>query len=219
MFKASSNKEKIIAALNSQVNQELVQQLTSYLDQPYKRLVVQKLNQDNKSDEKKIDFSDEENLSMKDLHNDTSHSDERSHASRSGGFSHLPDMNELSKDLPDMDDVSDESDSTSQVDENESSSVEESTIINKSYVSSCTEIPVDMIVDSLNTSSNTSGSVRGQIKEQEIWIYFNDDVNLNTKMSDVINFLVASGYSYLEFNRLARKDNAMVFDITTKKVM
>ena len=52
-----------------------------------------------------------------------------------------------------------------------------------------------------------------QVKDSELWIYYKDDVNLNDKMIEVIEVLNSTGYTYLAFSRLARSNNAIVFDI------
>ena len=52
-----------------------------------------------------------------------------------------------------------------------------------------------------------------QVVDHELWIYYNDDSNLNDKMIEVISVLNSTGYTYLKFNRLARSNNAIVFDI------
>jgi hypothetical protein len=50
------------------------------------------------------------------------------------------------------------------------------------------------------------------VKEDEAWVYFDDSINLNNVMGDVIDGL-ANPYPWLAFNRLARSENAMVFVI------
>ena len=44
-------------------------------------------------------------------------------------------------------------------------------------------------------------------------IHYNDSINLNNVMEPVISLLSNAGYSYLQFNRLARTENAIVFMI------
>ena len=66
----------------------------------------------------------------------------------------------------------------------------------------------------LNSNSDTSGVSRVSVKDdKELWIHYNDNVNLNDVMVSVIELVNQSGYSYLEFNRLARSENAIVFVI------
>lgn len=71
----------------------------------------------------------------------------------------------------------------------------------------------ETIKGTLNVREETTGVNRLQVKDNELWIFYNDDANLNDKMIDVIEVLNAAGYTYLKFNRLARSNNAIVFDI------
>ena len=70
------------------------------------------------------------------------------------------------------------------------------------------------IKGTLNVRQDTAGVNRVQIKNDELWIYYNDDINLNNVMANVISVLNAANYQYFEFNRLARTDNAIVFAIS-----
>ena len=72
----------------------------------------------------------------------------------------------------------------------------------------------ETIKGTLNAVAETSGVTRLEVKDSELWIYYNDDSNLNDKMVEVISVLNSTGYTYLKFNRLARSNNAIVFDIT-----
>jgi len=67
----------------------------------------------------------------------------------------------------------------------------------------------------LNGRAGTHGVTRVSVKSKEVWVYYNDDTNLNDVMTPVIELLNAASYSYLIFNRLARTDNAIVFTINT----
>jgi hypothetical protein len=70
-----------------------------------------------------------------------------------------------------------------------------------------------VIKGTLNAREDTSGVSRIEVKDSELWIYYNDDSNLNDKMVEVISVLNSPGYTYLKFNRLARSNNAIVFDV------
>lgn len=67
------------------------------------------------------------------------------------------------------------------------------------------------IMGMLNSKDDTSGVIRVNAKNNEVWIHYNDSVNLNDVMVSVIEQLNRPGYTYLEFNRLARSENAVVF--------
>lgn len=73
----------------------------------------------------------------------------------------------------------------------------------------------------LNSQEDTKGVSRIREKDNnELWLYYNDNINLNDVMGPVIESLNKPCYTYLEFNRLARSDNAMVFivmDVDTNK--
>ena len=69
----------------------------------------------------------------------------------------------------------------------------------------------ESIKSMLNDNPTTSGVSRIAKKNSELWIYYNDDTNLNSVMSDVIDAVTSD--NTLKFSRLARTDNAVVFDI------
>ena len=90
----------------------------------------------------------------------------------------------------------------------------------KSNLSEFVKIPAlspDAIKTALNNSTETKGVNRTSIKDDELWIYYDDSINLNKVMADAIETIYTFGYG-LEFNRLARSDNAIVFLIETKEI-
>ena len=72
---------------------------------------------------------------------------------------------------------------------------------------------VESLKGTLNSQQLTCGVTRVAVKDDEVWCYYNDSVNLNEVMVEAIDLVSKAGYSYLEFNRLARSDNAIVFVI------
>ena len=81
----------------------------------------------------------------------------------------------------------------------------------KEKVTAATILDLTSLKATLNSREETTGVTRIAEKENEIWIYYNDDTNLNEIMTDVIEYLMNNGYESFEFNRLARSDNAIVF--------
>lgn len=71
-------------------------------------------------------------------------------------------------------------------------------------------ISPESIQEFLNDQDSTSGVSRVVEKDSEIWIHYNDKINLNNVMEDVIARL-SKEYPEAEFNRLARTENAIVF--------
>lgn len=115
---------------------------------------------------------------------------------------------------------------SSKVEKGSSASSDEENAVNTATSvtsSSCCPLPtVDVteklrlesfdIMGMLNAKDDTSGVIRVNVKNNdEVWIHYNDSVNLNDVMVSVIEQLNRPGYTYLEFNRLARSENAVVF--------
>lgn len=212
LYQASSRKDRIHSAYMNPLNAELVQQIDSYVSPKYQKLL----------EPEEQEPEDPQNL-------DTANTGEEGGGSSSGSsYSGGGGSSFSGGDIPGMitdepDDSSGDDVETEDVDvepaENESSepeveeSVEQSTVI----ASSCTEkdaaLEVDTIKGSLNVKEETSGVTRIRVKDKELWIYYQDSINLNSVMPNVIDTMNALGYTYLEFSRLARTDNAIVFDI------
>lgn len=227
LFKASSKErqESIRAAIANPINTELVQQLSEYLDDDFR----QKRNEVIKEKEMKEE-REEENTSAPEISHETS-DDISSSPSRPSMSStprhadhHLSNMlkDEEGMDTPPVDT------NISETPKTDDTSVEESTDVSGAPItSSCCPImdPVvalstqtDSIMGLLNTNDDSTGVRLVSIKgENELWIYYKDSVNLNNVMEPAIALLNAANYPYLNFNRLARTDNAIVFEIDKTK--
>lgn len=206
MFLASKNKSKITTALNDPLNGELVQQLRSYLDDDFLDDAVEY----RKTHEVPEDDTASEPANEPSETQDTQDTSERPEAPRhSGGPSSRPSMTDTMNDLsdngvPDANDpMFEETTETSETSSNDSSSdtddVEESKKI------------LPDLVSILNSSDKTKGVRRiTSSQDSELWIYYNDDVNLNHVMESVISS-VTTCCPDVQFSRLARTYNAVVF--------
>lgn len=76
---------------------------------------------------------------------------------------------------------------------------------------------VESIKGTLNSQQLTCGVTRVAVKNDEVWCYYNYSVDLNEVMVEAIDLVSKAGYSYLEFNRLDRSYNAIVFVISICK--
>ena len=183
LYKASSRQNKIHAAAGSPLNQELVQQLASYLDEDYTLY--------------------SEKSQTKDVEENTSEGEPEEVENEEDNFS-MPEG--LSADLPDDFNPADnlvkidddlESLSTEEGNKEESKpaeepasepekkeAVEKSIQVEKKPVTAC--ISLDVLKGSLNSREDTQGVERLQIKDKELWIYYNDDTNLNDIMTNII---------------------------------
>lgn len=93
------------------------------------------------------------------------------------------------------------------------------TIIDKSYVQSCTHPAIDyqsmakVVQGTLNMNALTSGVDRAAVEDGELFLYYSPKISIDSVMTDAIRLISASSYTYLEFNRVIRNENALVFKI------
>lgn len=219
LYTASSaeRQNRICAALANPVNTELVQQLRSYLDDEY--LDNKYLNPEESLDEAATTSNDVDNIDQdSEASEGSSHSSSPSHSTGSGSHSNVFDNlpGGMSVEYLDEDSATEVIDESEPIDDVEDAdeSVEESTNIHADtdLMYKLPEI-VNEIREALNSRQDTCGVNRILKKANELWIHYDDKINLNSVMGAVIEFLNAAGYTYLEFNRLARSENAIVFQI------
>ena len=74
-------------------------------------------------------------------------------------------------------------------------------------------LEADDIKGFLNSDSSTCGVSRVHKVNDELWVRYQDSINLNDVMVPAIELLNRPGYTYLQFNRLARSENSIVFVI------
>lgn len=229
LYKASNRKDKIRAAIADPLNAELVTQLRSYLDDDFQDELEEAEAKIKKADVSELQDDDSE---ANPESNDSSSAGNESHShissqpsgsrpSLSEKFDGL--MDEDGSDSEDGETTTQDSDVSLDADEIDDESdlqeIDESTNIPSSELedhSNCLSNVVDEVRSLLNTDENTQGINRVLVKDNELWIYYNDSINLNNVMGPAIEKLSSSGYDYLDFNRLARSDNAIVFQNNAK---
>jgi len=226
LYMASPRKEQIKAALAFTGNAELVQQLASSLDEEYQ--TPQNVGEaeaieveDVETGEEDLFVDDDINpetdlMTVDDLTNKSSGSNKSASKPSSKSSTPIgpkgpkPKRTEYT-DVPDSapsDDVSPDAPEPKS-DNSEKDETEAST-----KITSCEQISLTVLKESLNSREDTKGVSRIAEKENEVWIYYKDEVNLNNLMTEVIEYMMSAGYDTLEFNRLARSDNAIVFQKT-----
>lgn len=220
LFRSSTRKSAIIAAINDPVNVELVEQLSTNLSEESKEDLIQ-LQQD--TEDKKSSKDDKTNSRAKDAEKSekSASSDASAHkpstfspSHTSKSFDEKHDLsNELKEEQKDVDTESTSAakDSDDAVSESRVHTRGESIVANR-YIQDISE-GASVLLGTLNADSSTAGVVRVQIKSDELWIVYSDNINLNTVMENVIYKLNSLNYTMLEFNRLARTMNAVVFTI------
>lgn len=211
LYRASSRQSELKAAMNNPMNKELVTQLQSYLDPEYRK-PKEKSNFVERSAEARQEA--EENF----LDAKTS----------GGGFGGAPHGSSATEDFSDPvsvenPDVSSEKSSDKPLEDESTNTNEAPEYANSSTRVSKSAVTADCCIDArgyatlvpaLNARDDTKGATRYRIKDNELWVYYDDSVNLNTVMAPVIDYMNAASFNKAEFNRLARSDNAIVFELS-----
>ena len=198
VFQCSKRQTEIRNKIESSGNIELLQQLIGDLDEEFQTVntVAPELNE--QKDTKESDS------------NQTDDSVETNEPTKSPSVGQPVSFTPSSeKEEPDDNSEGEVSDQESE--DKVQEPVEESTKIHV--------IPLDEIKGTLNHVADTAGVSRIEMKDHELWIFYNDEVNLNNIMTEVIELLNNTGYTYLSFNRLARSNNAIVFEISYNTTM
>lgn len=220
MYKACKDPEKIHAAISNPVNTELVQQLSKYVTFVEKEEEVPEADVSSESEviDPEVEASDV-NAEAEEATSDTD--------SEAPSDSEIDEV-EIPQEESEVEHGSEESsesetseETTDAKEPDDEKPVEEATAVlsatasfvgNSVYIQDLPDA-VNVIRGELNARADTAGVNRALIKDNELWVYYKDDINLNKVMGPVIELLNAANYRYLEFNRLARSDNAIVFEI------
>lgn len=205
MFRSSSRKNHIKANIANPINVELVQQIQDLTDDSED--TVEKVNPSENKSERKILKGPSSSPSGGSYSTSLSHGSE---PSEDDIF--IPDEtdnnNNKDENFDDSDslDTSDESVDEDTSDENVESSEAITAVVED-------ELDINQLKSILNESSSlTYGVSRISERKNEVWVYYNDDINLNPMLSDIIYAVESSKFKNLEFNRIARSDNAVVFE-------
>lgn len=225
LYKGSKNQEKILAAFNSPLNKNLVRQLTSYVDEDYIDDEVDNTEVPNNPELEEL--SDNEDLDVKKpdkSKNSTSNTKNVSKASfkPSENFeSHDNELENSNEDEPNETSKSLENKQDNKEQDNKEDEVEESTTLKS--VASSTYVTVDTVSQAvneipgiLNLDESTAGVTYTKLKggsSNELWIYYNSESDINQVLDKVNKKLSDSGYYFLEFNRVSRDENAIIFSI------
>lgn len=226
LYKTSTRKGKIASALQNPINTELVKQLKSYLDEPED--VTDALEEEDIQTEKDTErFQDDSGIKVEEKPVAKSQTKSESVPSELTKFHSLSEgdsegvVDENSEEDSSNEDESDKDKSNedkSDSEVKESKRVQGATVLYTPPVqaSCCDQVRIDaeILKGTLNGREDTAGVSRINVKDEELWIYYQDKVNLNSVMEPVISLMNAADFAHLEFNRLARSSNAIVFDIS-----
>lgn len=212
LYKSSTRKEKIQSAINDPVNVELVEQISSYLDEDSLPAPKSPKKATDKQTKPHAEESATRDDSFEEGRGSSSSLERRPNRTPSPrpSRSEKPDMEDIDRGDAPMNDPSEDvpRDVTDPEDE-----IQESVKIEASSNVCASDIDLEALQGSLNLDNETSGVTRIRLAENEVWIHYADNVNLNNIMIPAINKIESLGYYYLEFNRLARTENAIVMQV------
>lgn len=210
LIRSSEQLEAVKSAIEDPINTELVKQLESYLDPEAKKLLNDAEEAKSKAAEKAV-----EDITGPD---DAADAESDSGFGGMGGGRSIPDRFSGRPSAP-MDMETPDLPGDFESEETEETEVESSSTVYGKPVTAASDIQQSDVADKvtslkgyLNANSSTAGADRIVIKDDELWIHFNDSINLNNTMIPVIEYMT-NPYPWLAFNRLARSENAMVFTI------
>lgn len=207
VYSGSSRKAAILAAATNPINTELVTQLVRYLDEEYLKPKEEFIRDDseNGSTEASGEPATQPNLLPPSNEPSFSGSDHfESLASMFGDDVELPEESAEPEEESEPEVASAEPEEASAKPEEES----EPEVASSTNATASLEDISASIASTLNAVDTTSGVRSAKVLGTELWIYYKDNINLNSVMESVID---AVAPHELEFNRLARSHNAIVF--------
>ena len=193
VYSGSSRKAAILAAATNPINTELVTQLVRYLDEEYLKPKEEFVRDDSENG------STEASGEPATQPNPLPPSEEPSFS----GSDHSESLASMFGDDIELPEESAEPEVDSELEEDSEPEVASSTNATESL-----ENISASIASTLNAVDTTSGVRSAKVLGTELWIYYKDNINLNSVMESVID---AVAPHELEFNRLARSHNAIVF--------
>lgn len=201
LYKGSKYKSKINAAISNPLNKELVKQLDSYVNVKYVQKLAEEID-DLKDRQENLEDEVLDSKESPDFNSDASNKFENADeipADSEENIEEAPEKPEDSENLAETTKVS-------------GISIESASFVTPSQIyQATTEIP-----GMLNLRDDTHGALFASVKTgntNEFWIYYDESVDLNSVLGAVNSALLASGYYFLEFNRVSRDENAIVFTI------
>lgn len=227
LYLTNPRREAINAAINDSENVELVQQLSEYLDKDAREKLDEAVQEELAETEAKesenapeVGLEDNFDKDVPDENNVFSPSYSGGGGIPSGPDNFGGDMEGEGSDIFDMPEGDEGGGEPAPAPEPDDAVEESTAIYGKVTADTALEFNINTLAEeaeiikgTLNSKDTTAGVIRLVIVDNELWLYYKDEVNIGDIMVDVIESLNASAYTYLSFSRLARSNNAIVFDI------
>ena len=200
VYSGSSRKAAILAAATNPINTELVTQLVRYLDEEYLKPKEEFVRDDSENGSTEASGEPATQPNLLPPSNEPSFS----------GSDHFESLASMFGDDVELPEESAEPEEESEPEEASAEPEEESEpeVASSTNATASLENISASIASMLNAVDTTSGVRSAKVLGTELWIYYKDNINLNSVMESVIDAVASHE---LEFNRLARSHNAIVF--------
>ena len=208
IIRSNKHRDQIKSAITDPINHELVQQLSEYIDwDDVDEEVIDELKgEDNKDD------VNEEEVPEEHIDDEDKPEEDKPHKPDKPNKPTNPDSDKLDKPEEDKAEEPDKPNKPTNPDSDKLDKPEEDKA-EEPELESATKIPTNKIESAIKTTLTQLQSSKDinliSIKGNEIWVRYNDTVNLNDIMYDTIKCVTDN--TDLTFNRLARFDNSIVF--------
>lgn len=212
LFRSSTRKAAILAALEDPINTELVTQLDEYIGDEYKDLLKpSKTSEAEPIKDPDVDTAEDNNTFDRPMGNKVA---KFTPNDPSLSEKYEDELAGIDGEVPGMGSEFNDTNSATKL-SGKRIAADTATLSPDLNIHASIMQLAGELKGALNIRSDTAGVTRVSAKNDEVWIYYADDINLNNVMGKVLDLLSLSGYNYLLFNRLARTDNAMVFTLNT----
>ena len=215
LFAVSSRKAEIRAAASNPINQNLMQQLSTALDKSYQKAeyLLDEEDQEKLRQEQAESAEPEVEETEESVVTEETGAEPKEHSAPPAKPSNLHSKFKEAEKSMSEDEPSEPAEGaptdTGSVDTKMEAATDIDNGIEDNGIQDTKSI-ADSVKAALNDNTETAGVSRTAVKDDELWVYYEDSINLNKVMASVIETLNTLGYG-LEFNRLARSDNAIVF--------
>lgn len=215
LFAVSSRKAEIRAAASNPINQNLMQQLSTALDKPYQKAeyLLDEEDQEKLRQEQTESAEPEVEETEESVVTEETGAEPKEPSAPPAKPSNLHSKFKEAEKSMSEDEPSEPAEGaptdTGSVDTKMEAATDIDNGIEDNGIQDTKSI-ADSVKAALNDNTETAGVSRTAVKDDELWVYYEDSINLNKVMASAIETLNTLGYG-LEFNRLARSDNAIVF--------
>ena len=86
--------------------------------------------------------------------------------------------------------------------------------IGNQYTTDTLSSAINEIKGTLNSRQDTAGVSRVYYRDGQFYIYYKKEVKIDDVLDNVLSFLKNANFGYLEFFKVDRQKNAIIFDVS-----